>query len=136
MLVDLKLYLTCFLTILLIDYIWLALIMKSFYIEKLRPIGLITGDTLQPVYWAAFAVYAVLSVGIVQFALPKLSLDTAWMTVFGTGALLGFIIYGTYDFTNHSTLKDWPLSLTLIDLAWGSFLCGLVTTVARYVRDL
>ena len=27
----------------------------------------------------------------------------------GLGALLGLVAYGTYDFTNLSTLRNWPL---------------------------
>jgi uncharacterized membrane protein len=36
------------------------------------------------------------------------------------GAALGCIAYGTYDLTNHATLKAWTTSLTVIDMAWGT----------------
>ena len=32
---------------------------------------------------------------------------------------LGLVAYGTYDFTNLSTLRDWPLMVSVVDLAWG-----------------
>ena len=38
------------------------------------------------------------------------------------GAALGFVAYTTYDLTNQATLRAWPLHVTLIDLAWGTFL--------------
>ena len=33
---------------------------------------------------------------------------------------LRFSAYATYDLTNLATLKNWPLGLTLADMAWGS----------------
>ncbi|MDH7513691.1 MAG: DUF2177 family protein [Clostridiales bacterium] len=33
------------------------------------------------------------------------------------GALFGLISYATYDLTNLTTLKDWPVLVTAIDLA-------------------
>jgi uncharacterized membrane protein len=28
------------------------------------------------------------------------------------------VIYGAYDFTNYSTLRQWPFALMLADVAW------------------
>ena len=44
------------------------------------------------------------------------------------GLVLGLVAYGTYDLTNLSTLKNWPLSVSLIDLAWGTVLTGAAAT--------
>ena len=43
------------------------------------------------------------------------------------GIVFGLVAYGTYDLTNYATLKNWPLSVTLLDLVWGTILTGLVT---------
>ncbi len=136
MLSEIKLLATCFVSIIILDLLWLGIIAKAFYVEQLRPIGRITGDGLNPVLWAAAAVYVVLAIGIVEFALPKINSESSWLYTFSTGALLGFVIYATYDFTNYSTLKDWTLMLTFADIAWGSVLVGTVTCLARFVRDL
>jgi uncharacterized membrane protein len=34
-----------------------------------------------------------------------------------------------YDFTNYSTLKDWPLVLALADTAWGAVAAGVCATL-------
>ncbi len=136
MLSELKLYATCFVSIILIDLVWIGIITKAFYVEQLRPIGRITGDKFEPVFWAAAVVYIALSIGIVHFALPKITSDTSWVSTFAIGALLGFVVYATYDFTNYSTLKDWTIPLALADTAWGTVLVGTVTCLARYVREL
>ena len=133
---ELKLYAVSFVSIILLDCVWLGFVAKKFYIEQLRPIGRIAGDSFQPVLWAAALVYVVLAIGIVQFALPKIAPDSSWISCFGVGALLGFVIYATYDLTNYATLKDYTLILTISDIAWGAIVGGVATCVARYVREM
>jgi len=38
-------------------------------------------------------------------------------------------MYATYDLTNLATLKDWPVSITVIDLLWGTALGASVSTL-------
>ena len=63
---------------------------------------------------------------------PALVKGSAWQAVW-TGAFLGLVMYATYDLTNLATLKDWPLKITAIDLAWGTFITaatsGIVTRI-------
>jgi uncharacterized membrane protein len=41
------------------------------------------------------------------------------------GAVLGFVAYGTYEFTNYAVLRDWHWSLVATDLAWGTVLTAV-----------
>jgi uncharacterized membrane protein len=70
--------------------------------------------------------YAIYVVGIVVFAVAPALSSGRWTTAAGMGALLGLVAYATYDLTNQATLRDWPLSVTIADLCWGTF----VTAVA------
>lgn len=38
------------------------------------------------------------------------------------GALLGFLAYGTYEFTNYTTLRDWSVEQVIVDTVWGGIL--------------
>jgi uncharacterized membrane protein len=49
------------------------------------------------------------------------------------GALFGFFTYATYDLTNLATLRDWPLRVVVIDIAWGTTLCTLVATASYLI---
>lgn len=40
------------------------------------------------------------------------------------GVLLGLFAYGTYEFTNYATLKDWHVNQVIVDTLWGGFLTG------------
>jgi len=48
-------------------------------------------------------------------------------------ALLGGLCYATYDLTNQATLARWPVWLTMVDIAWGSFATALAASVATLV---
>ena len=40
------------------------------------------------------------------------------------GLLLGLFAYGTYEFTNYATLRDWSFEQVVIDTLWGGVLTG------------
>jgi len=92
---------------LLIDAVWLGLIAKSFYRDQL-------GDLMLPSPNLAVAAmfYLFFAAAIVILAVrPGLDVGSLWTAV-GYGALLGLAAYGTYDMTNLSTLKGWPVTLS------------------------
>lgn len=111
----------------LIDMVWLGLIAKNFYQEKL---GYIMGD----VQWIpAILFYLLFLVGLTFFAIYPGVQAGAWKTAALYGALFGFFTYMTYDLTNLATLKDWPLSVVIVDIVWGTVLGALVATVVSVV---
>ncbi len=46
-------------------------------------------------------------------------------------SLLGLITYAAHDLTNLATLKDWPLTVTVVDLVWGTAV-SVVVSLAGY----
>src|SRR3954465_11594031 len=100
-----------------LDGIWLGLLMKNFYRDQLAPIVRLADGSIAPNWPAAVVVYALLGTGIAFFVMPRaapVSLAAAY------GALFGLVVYGVYDFTNYSTLRQYPLVLALADAAWGT----------------
>jgi uncharacterized membrane protein len=123
----LKLYVISFIVFFAIDLLWLGIIAKNLYQKQI-------GHLLKTdVNWiAAIIFYLVFIAGLVLFVLmPAVEKGNLWHAVL-FGALFGFITYATYDLTNLATLKDWPIQVTLIDLAWGTFL-GTSTSTAAYL---
>jgi uncharacterized membrane protein len=116
-----------------LDYIWLAHIAKSFYLDKLSSHVATKDGALVPYLPAVPLVYIVALIGIWVFVLSKV---TTVLDAFLYGALLGFVMYAFYDLTNLATLKDYPWSLTLIDTLWGTLLVGTVTAIMFYITTL
>ena len=46
------------------------------------------------------------------------------MAALVSGVLLGLMAYGTYEFTNYATLRDWSLEQVAADTFWGGLLTG------------
>ena len=43
------------------------------------------------------------------------------------------VVYGVYDLTNYSTLRQWPFALTLVDVAWGAVASAAASVAVRIV---
>jgi len=98
--------------------------------EQLAPIVRLADGGIAPNWPAAFVVYVLLGTGIALFVIPRAA---TMAQAAGYGALYGLVVYGVYDFTNYSTLRQWPFVLTLADVAWGTFATAACAAVVRLV---
>ena len=96
-----------------------------------RPrLGALLAD--QPNFAAAAAFYLLYVAGIVYFAVLPSVAGGNWMSAALAGALLGLFAYATYDLTNMATLREWPIAITIVDIAWG-MLVTAAAAVAGYL---
>jgi len=111
-----------------IDLVWLSVVAKNFYRQQIG--HLLSAD----VGWgAAILFYLVFIAGIVFFAVkPALESHSAGRAL-AYGAFLGFLTYATYDLTNQATMRDWPVIVTVVDLAWGTVLSASVAYLSYQV---
>ncbi len=126
-----KFILSYFLTSLVffaIDMVWLGLLAKGLYQRMLGPL------LAEQVNWAAALIFYFLFIGgIFIFAiLPALEKES-WRYALLYGCLFGFFTYATYDLTNLATLKNWPLQVVFIDIAWGMVLTGSVAIAGYFI---
>jgi uncharacterized membrane protein len=120
----LRLYAVAVITFLVIDLIWLGVVARSFYQAQM-------GHLMRAnVNWAAAIVfYLVFVSGIVVLVVwPAVERQSLGHVVL-LGALFGLVTYAAYDLTNLATLEGFPLTVALVDLAWGAVLCATVSTV-------
>jgi uncharacterized membrane protein len=115
-------------TFLLLDAAWLGLVAPRFYQSQ---IGYLLRDT--PNWYAAGVFYLVYISGLTIFVVtPAIRGQSLWWGV-AKGAWFGVVTYATYDLTNLATIRDWPLLVTLVDLAWGATLCAATTFVSAWI---
>jgi uncharacterized membrane protein len=109
----------------LLDSIYLNLI-KNYFNKQIIDIQ---GSPIQINYTAAAITYIFLIYGLNTFIIQKnKSVSEA--------ALLGFIIYGVYEFTNLSIIKNWRILTAIIDTTWGAVLFALTTAIIYKVRGI
>ena len=111
-----------------LDFLWLSNTSVSLYHRDLGPL---LADN--PNMIVAVIFYLVFIVGILIFAVRPALASGDWRTAALYGALFGFFAYATYDLTNFASLKVWTLRVTLLDIAWGTFLTGTVASAASIV---
>lgn len=123
-----KLYLIALPVFFAIDMIWLGLIAKNFYAQQ---IGFLLKSNINWV--AAILFYLLFIAGLVVFVINPAMEKNSWQLALILGAFFGLVTYATYDLTNLATLKDWPLAITIVDLAWGATLGAAVSLVTYLI---
>lgn len=108
--------------------VWLGLVAKNFYSNQ---IGFLMKTNVN--WTAAIIFYLLFIVGLVVFVITPAIEKGSWVHALLFGALFGLITYATYDLTNLATIRDWPLIITIVDLAWGSVLAASVSVVTYLI---
>jgi uncharacterized membrane protein len=121
-------YIAALAVFLAVDMVWLGTMAPRFYRPTLGDIAVV-GVNLPP----AVLFYVLYPVGLLIFAiLPALEASSMWVALI-YGALFGFFTYATYDLTNHATLRNWTVALTVVDVAWGTVLAGATSVVSVFL---
>ncbi len=119
-------YFVTALVFLIIDYIWLGFVMKDYFQSQLKHL---MADEVNFSIAALF--YLFYAAGVVYLCINPALVEGDWTKALINGAILGFLAYGAYDVTNAATLRDWPIPMSIIDVAWGTGLTAL-SAVAGY----
>ena len=122
-----KAYLFTLIPFLAIDLLWLGVVARRFYVAQM---GGLMRD--RPDYAVAGGFYLAYVAGIVFFAVAPALAEGWWGRAAINGAVLGLLAYGTYDLTNLATVRDWPLAMSIVDIAWG----GLLTAASALLGFL
>lgn len=122
-----------FISFVILDYLWLAVIAKDFYLKSLASHITLKDGSLVPYLPAVPLVYIVAVLGIFVFVTMR---SESVLEALLYGALLGFVMYAFYDFTNLATLKNYPWSITIVDALWGTLLVATVSAVMFFVKSL
>ncbi|WP_455272203.1 DUF2177 family protein [Rhizobium herbae] len=127
-------YAGTFSSLLIADAIWLGLVARTFYRDQLGELMLPS-----PNFAIASIFYVFFAMAVVLLAVMPGVKAGSFLTALGYGAVLGLAAYGTYDITNLATLKGWPPIVSMVDMAWGTFVtslsasCGLLA--CRYFAN-
>jgi uncharacterized membrane protein len=107
--------------------IWLSWSVTKLY----KPAYLRAGLPWRPHLLPGIGAWFCIALGIYIFVIPCIHQKKikTWWQIFLVGALFGFVVYGTYNFTTLSIFPTLPFHIILLDVLWGSILCGAVSTI-------
>ena len=114
---------------LLLDMIWLGVVAQDFYHSRLA------GVVDMQVNWPFAVLFYMLHViGVMVFvAVPAVQGGMGAGSLLLRGALYGLFTYATYDLTNLATVRDWPVGLAFVDIAWGMLLNAAVALAGGWL---
>jgi len=108
-----------------IDAIYLNL-MKGYFNAQVKKIQ---DSPIELNFVGALITYIFLIFGLNYFIISKnRSVNDAF--------LLGIVIYGVYEFTNLSLLKNWKVLTTILDTTWGGVLFASTTYLVYSIKRL
>ena len=93
-----------------IDFLWLLVIARGFYDKQLKAFERTVNLP------AALLVYVLIPLGIYWFVFPKAGMEPKQALLWG--AVYGLIVYGVYDLTGLAILKNWPVTMVVVDILW------------------
>lgn len=97
-----------------LDGLWLGWLAFDFY---KRELGALMTDTVRVVPAALY--YLLYPGAVVSLALTPL--PGRWQVAALRSAGLGLTGFGVYDLTNLATLRGYTVTMTVVDMAWGTF---------------
>lgn len=110
------------------DLLWVGFIADSFYTKHV-------GHLRGPIMWqGAILFYLIYTAGILLFVTYP-HIENLQKTLL-YGALFGMVVYSVYNFTNHAVLNGWPLSMSLVDILWGTAMTAGVALSSHWILKL
>jgi len=100
-----------------LDLIWLGWLARDHYRAQL---GHLMSDEVRLV--PALAFYAIYVAALTYFAIEPAVHRGGVRSALARGAFFGLAAYAAFDLTGLALLRDFPLGIALLDLAWGSAL--------------
>lgn len=122
-------YLAIFVTMVVIDMIWLRVIAVQWYADAMGPL---LAD--KPNLIAAVAFYLLFPLALLIFAVAP-GESSSVLKVAVMGGLFGFFAYATYDLTAMAVIKNWPVGLSLMDMTWGTLVSGVSAVAGKLAMD-
>lgn len=105
----------------LLDMLWLAVVARRLYFRQMSYLARVQNGRIVFNLPVGILAQVVIALGLAVFVSLAIMIDNRLISAAGTGAFAGFVLYCTYDLTNLSFIRDYPLLITVVDIAWGTF---------------
>ncbi len=111
----LTLYATTAAVFLILDAIMLTLVMKPLFTRHIGPL------LAEPIRIAPTALFYLAYVAGLIYLVSLPAIKTGSPIIL-PALIIGFMAYGTYEFTSWAVMRDWHWQMVVTDTLWGGFL--------------
>ena len=111
-----------------LDMLWLGVVAKGLYARQM-------GSLLRPdVKWVPAMLFYLLYVSaVVVFVVMPAAERKSLTRALGFGAFFGLAACATYDLTSLALIRDFPVLIVVVDLAWGMVLTAIASGAGYFV---
>ena len=103
-----------------LDLLWLSVVARTVYFKHMSYLAAIENERIVFNLPVGLSVQIIIAFGLAVFVSLGLLVQNSLGTAIGIGIFSGFVLYCTYDLTNLSFIKGYPVGITIIDIAWGT----------------
>lgn len=110
--------LIAFISLIVFDLIWFSFTTNKLYNMTTRnPIN----------------IYSAIIVWLILCSALTVQLPKSYNEALVYGILVGFSIYGVFNFTNYSIFKEWSLTTAIMDTIWGTINCAIAVSIVYLI---
>lgn len=103
-----------------LDLVWLSAVARTIYFKQMSYLAAIENERIIFNLPVGLSVQAIIALGLAVFISLGLLVENSLPAAVGIGAFAGFVMYCTYDLTNLSFVRGYPVFITVVDIAWGT----------------
>lgn len=123
-------YLAMLVVLVCVDLVWLGVVAKPVYQQAIGHLM-----AAKPFLPAAVVFYLIYPVGLLVFAIAPDGIAQTWTSALTKAAMFGFFAYATYELTSLAVMRDWPVGIVVVDIAWGTALSALAAVAGKLAWD-
>jgi uncharacterized membrane protein len=119
----------------LTDRIWHDYFAFEFYQDQLSRLLRYHDGEYVPFLPAMAMMYPFMAGGILAFVLPKAIGEKSHTAAATWGGVFGLIVFASYQLTNYTILRRWPIEIVAVDTIWGIFLYSASSVFCYFVYN-
>ena len=104
----------------ILDLVWLSVVARGVYFRQMSYLATVENGRIVFNLPVGLSVQAIIALGLAVFISLGLLVENTLAISLCVGAFAGFVMYCTYDLTNLSFIRGYPVAITVIDIAWGT----------------
>ena len=104
----------------ILDLFWLSMVARGIYFKHMGYLAVIENGRIMFNLPVGLAVQVIIALGLTVFISLALLVQNTLGTAIVMGVFSGFVLYCTYDLTNLSFVRGYPVAITVIDIIWGT----------------
>lgn len=132
----LAIYLGTFIGVSAVDALWHLVLFKRPYSEGIKQVAPVVEGKIQLQSGIAGLLAQVLTIGAIVFLVLYRAPHPTYQDGALIGAAAGILAISVYGLVNYAFIKDWNLTITILEVVWGPMIGAVAGLLVVYLSRL